>query len=62
MKKITTIIYALALINFISFNANAQTYCTSKGINTTHGYIKKVLMKPSTALVATMEGMLISHR
>src|SRR5450432_1537109 len=42
MKKVTILKYSLALLNFYSFTANAQTYCSSKGTNTTHGYIKKV--------------------
>lgn len=42
MKKVTTLAYSLALLSFYSFNAHAQTYCSSKGTNTTHGYIKKV--------------------
>jgi hypothetical protein len=45
MKKITTLIYTLTLLNFVSFTAHAQTYCSSKGTNTTHGYIKKVSME-----------------
>jgi len=45
MKKIIRFIYTLALLNFICFTISAQTYCSSKGTNTTHGYIKKISME-----------------
>jgi hypothetical protein len=42
MKKIIPLIHALALLTSFNFSVAGQTYCTSKGINTSHGYIKKV--------------------
>ena len=42
MKKITPLINSLLLLTSFNFSAPAQTYCASKGISTSHGYIKKV--------------------
>jgi GEVED domain/Secretion system C-terminal sorting domain len=42
MKKIIPLIHGVALLTSFNFSVNGQTYCTSKGINTSHGYIKKV--------------------
>jgi GEVED domain/Secretion system C-terminal sorting domain len=45
MKTITPLINSLLLLTSFNFSAIAQTYCTSKGISTSHGYIKKVSME-----------------
>ena len=43
MKKvITNGILVAALLIGMDADSNAQTYCTSEGTNTTHGYINKV--------------------
>ena len=46
MKKIITNgILAAVFLAGVNTVSNAQTYCTSKGINTTHGFINKVSME-----------------
>lgn len=45
MKKITLLIHTLTFLNFASFCTHAQTYCSSKGTSTAHGYIEKVSME-----------------
>jgi bacillolysin len=45
MKKIIPLINALSILASFNFSAIAQTYCSSKGTNTKHGYIKKVSME-----------------
>lgn len=45
MKKIIPLINLLSLLTSFNLGAIAQTYCSSKGTNTTHGYIKKVSME-----------------
>src|ERR1035437_6341960 len=56
MKKITTLIYTLTLLNFVSFTAHAQTYCTSRGTNTTHGYIKEVQLSGGISNISGNNG------
>ena len=53
-EKVISLIYALALLNFISFTAHAQTYCSSKGTNTSLGYIKEVKLLSPTILLFTI--------
>src|ERR1700722_7330999 len=42
MKNTLTLIIAISLLNFAGLASGSPTYCTSRGTNTSHGYIKTV--------------------